>query len=128
MWNPYDPYFNNEVDEFNRHMFDLSLTVPNLRFLDTHQALIDRPPNMTHVYDIRPCHGGIGCHLTRPAQQYVAACIANCVELLMARKSGRLRGSAIRGPGNNWTSRAWRMPLRAEYRVRFRHFLILYGA
>ena len=92
-------------------MLDLTLTIPNMRFLDTHAALTNRRiDTIPEVIDMTDSHG---TRLTLPAKKYMTSCLVRSVELIVARKTGLLKGSSIRG---------WTLPLHVDFVFRFRAF------
>ena len=60
-------WLNYEIAEFNKIMFELSVTIPNLRFLDTHQSLLDDGMTATVKPEhVRMPEDANGQHLTLP--------------------------------------------------------------
>ena len=103
-------WLNAEADTFNRIMFDLSMTIPNLEFLDLHAALIrnpmsDRADNILDSSDRR------GTHLTLRAKRVLSEdlYLVSALKLLYLRSQGVVRGYSMRG---------WNWPLRKQFRER----------
>ena len=101
-------WLNAEADTFNRIMFDLSMTIPNLEFLDLHAALIrnpmsDRADNILDSSDRR------GTHLTLRAKRVLSEDLVSALKLLCLRSQGVVRGYSMRG---------WNWPLRKQFRER----------
>lgn len=102
-------WLNDEIDQFNRIMMDLSITLPNLRFLDTQQALTDhRLTDPSSYIDMSDRHG---THLLLAARKIVTSQLVSAVELLLGRQSRTLKSSRLRG---------WAWPLRGDFVRLFR--------
>ena len=110
-------WLNNEVDRFNRIMFQQSLVTPNLRFLDTHKALVDSVSRMHGTTVLEPSDPR-GTHLTFGARKLVTTQLVNAVELCVGRRSGTITGSTVRG---------WCWPLRCEFVSIFRQVAATYA-
>ena len=103
-------WLNGEIDRFNQIMFELSITIPNMRFLDTHHAIVsdrlsDRTSNILNPNDKN------GTHLTLAAKKLVTNELVFAVELIAGRRLGLIKGSKVRG---------WSWPLRKLYVTIFR--------
>ena len=103
-------WLNGEIDCFNQIMFELSTTVPNLRFLDMHQAILNdlQSDRLRTVIDPRDKHG---VHLTLDAKKLATYQLVSAVELIVGRRMGLVKGSRVRG---------WSWPLRQSYVTIFR--------
>jgi hypothetical protein len=108
-------WLNAEVCSFNKIMFQMSLAIPNLRFLDTHEALMDsdlrRHRKVLEQSDPR------GTHLTFEAKKLVTSQLVNAVELTVGRRTGTITGSTVRN---------WSWPLRSEFVYIFRQVSATY--
>ena len=81
-------WLNREIDQFNRFMYDLSLTVPNLAFFDSHAVLMnDRiSQRLGGVIDLEDRRG---VHITWQARKLVTDQLVNAVELTSILSGGR---------------------------------------
>ena len=98
-------WLNCEIDEFNRIMFELSVTVPNMRFFDSHQALVnDRLSNkIDNVIMPADKHGQ---HLTFAAKKLFSDQLVMAIKMVVGRRQGHINRSMIRG---------WSWPLREKF-------------
>ena len=108
-------WLNAEVCRFNNIMFQLSLATPNLRFLDTHQALM--VSDMCRTRTVLERSDPRGTHLTLEAKKLVTRQLVNAVELTVGRRTGTITGSTVRG---------WSWPLRREFVSIFRQVSAMY--
>ena len=83
---------NNEISEFNRMIFDLSLRVANLWFFDSHYVLCTS--NLKDILD----PAGNGIHITIAAKKLISRELVNCIGHVGGSRSARFR--------------LWRWPLR----------------
>ena len=103
-------WLKRDIDEFNKIMFEVSVTTPNLRFLDTHQALV----NAIHTNKL---DGAIspqdkhGQHLIYQARKLLSEQLVNAVELTVGKRLGIIKTSKVRG---------WSWPLRVNFVYKFR--------
>ena len=100
------PWRNVEIGRFNRLMWELSRTVPNLSFFDGYHVLMRAPlsRDLAKVIDPRDKRG---VHLTMTAKMIVTAELVNAVEYAYRMK----RRMKLSNRMSNWN---W--PLRAEFR------------
>ena len=91
-------------------MFQLSVTIPNLRFIDSHEALM-RDSLSDHVDNVIDPSDPRGTHLTFAAKKLITKQLVSAVELVVGRRTGTIAGSSVRG---------WSWPLRTEYVHAFR--------
>ena len=103
-------WLNDEIDTFNKFIFELSCTIPNLRFFDSHHALMRNiiSENVDNVIDRKD---GRGAHLTLAAKKLIGTQLVNAIELLDGRQSGSITESRIRG---------WTWPYRSSFVATFR--------
>jgi len=98
-------WLNHQIGIFNKIMFELSLGVPNLRFFDSHEALI-RGLKSGDVYHVIQRDDKRGTHLTFAARKLVSDQLVNGIELIVGRRAGSIKGSSVRG---------WSWPLREQF-------------
>ena len=103
-------WLNQQIDIFNNIMFKESLTAHNLRFFDSHEALV-RGVESRVVYHVIQRDDGRGTHLTFAARKLVTDQLVHGIELLVGRKEGSIKGSTVRG---------WSWPLRRQFVAAFR--------
>ena len=103
-------WLNREVDTFNRVMFELSVTIHNLRFLDSHEGLMRDSISET-VNDVLDPSDPRGTHLTFAAKKLITKQLVSAVELIVGKRTGTIQESTVRG---------WSWPLRREYVAVFR--------
>ena len=111
-------WLNREINSFNRIIFELSLTIPNLRFFDSHEALMRDRISRVESNVIEPSDNR-GTHITFAAKKLITNQLVSGIELIVGRRSGMYRGSSIRG---------WTWPLRSEYVVIFRRIAASFTA
>ena len=94
-------WLNAEVAEFNRIMFNLSRSQPNMWFLDTHSALMNS--SLRHALDPR----GNGIHLTLDAKNLASReLVIGVAHFVYHHSSKRVAG---------FRPRNWQWPLREAY-------------
>ena len=111
-------WLNREIDIFNDIIFKLSCTIPNLRFFDSHHALM-RNDISKHVDKVLDREDRRGTHLTLSAKRLIGTELVNAIELLDGRKSGTITGSSVRG---------WIWPYRISFVNTFRSLARSYSA
>lgn len=100
------PWLNVEIGRFNRLMWELSRTVPNMSFFDGHHVLMRAPLSRDLARVIEP-RDKRGVHLTTTARMIVTAELVNAVEYAYRLK----RRMKLSNRMSNWS---W--PLRVEFR------------
>ena len=95
-------WLNEEIAEFNRIMFELSLELDNMLFFDSHAILIDSPMRRTGVLETRKDYGANGCHITQAAKRLVIDELVRALAFRSDITSGR-------------TPRRYVWPLRPAY-------------
>ena len=97
-------WLNSEISEFNRIMFALSETLPNLMFFDSHHTLM--ASRLGAVIDSR----GNGVHIVLDAQRIITRQLVNAVAWIVSLKTGsRVMASRLR---------EWVWPLRPSFERR----------
>lgn len=110
-------WLNHEIAEFNNIMFELSVTVPNLRFLDTHQSILnDRKAGKIDKV-IMPQDSN-GQHLTLAAKKACSIQLVNAVTFLVGRRQGLTDKRS--------SNKDWSWPLRELYVRLFRRIAASY--
>ena len=64
-------WLNEEIAEFNRIMFELSIELNNMLFFDLREVLMNSPLIPGRVIKKRRHYGGNGCHLTFAANVWL---------------------------------------------------------
>ena len=102
--NKYD-WLNREIDQFNGFMYELSLSVPNLAFFDSHAILMnDRiSQRLGGVIDLDDRRG---VHITWQARKLITDQLVRAAELTSCVSSGRRPTGRLK----NWV---W--PLRSQF-------------
>ena len=97
------PWLNVEINEFNRIMFELSMDVENLYFLDSHDVLMG-----SQVISRRGAilWKGDGVHMTLEAKRVVTECLVEGVKYLHSTRSDDPAWTA--NPRASW-------PLRPQF-------------
>ena len=87
-------WLNYEIDEFNRIMFELSVTMPNMRFFDAHQSLVNDilSDRLNSVINPQDRHGQ---HLTFAARKLITNELVNAIDMLVCKQSGVKKHSNI---------------------------------
>lgn len=98
-------WLNEEIDAFNKVMFELSFQVPNLKFFDSHAVLFSdkisrRVANVILAADPR------GIHITNAARHLITEHLVNCIEDIACARSGRAVSPRL------WN---WSWPIRQEF-------------
>ena len=104
-------WLNNEVDTLNRYMFELSMRVPNLRFFDSHEAIVMDTKLSSKIDNVIDPNDKHKTHLTLAAKKLVTSQIVSAIELIVGRRNGTVLGSSVRG---------WYWPLRSQFVRTFR--------
>ena len=113
-------WLNDQIDELNKIMFELSVTTPNMRFFDGHQALVNDPLSvrLSNVITAQDKHGQ---HLTFAARKLVTDQLIKGIEQL-AIKTGGVNNN--KQPSSN--VKAWSWPLRERFVRIFRRIASSY--
>ena len=103
-------WLNDEIDTFNNLIFELSCTIPNLRFFDSHHVLMTDSicRRVDFVIDRQDQRG---THLTFAAKRLIGTQLVNAIELLDGRQSGKITGYSVTG---------WIWSYRSSYVATFR--------
>jgi alkylated DNA repair dioxygenase AlkB len=102
----YHRWLNNEIDAFNRIMFELSFHVPNLKFFDSHEVLRnDRLSRRTT--DVIQASDPRGTHITHPARHLISDHLVMAADDVDCGRKKKALTPRLR---------RWSWPIRQEFR------------
>ena len=100
-------WLNREIDSFNRIMFELSFQVPNLKFFDSHAAVLN--DRMSHrIGNVIQASDPRGIHITMATRQLISEHLVKAVEDVACVRNGRAPSPRLR---------SWSWPIRHEFVV-----------
>ena len=101
-------WLNKEIDTFNGFMYELSLSVPNLAFFDSHAILMNDGISQ-HLGGVIDLDDRRGIHITWKARKLITDQMVFAVELTSCLSGGKRPTGKLK----NW---AW--PLRLHFAER----------
>ena len=101
-------WLNEEINIFNRYMYELSLTVPNMAFFDSHSILMKSQISQ-HLGGVIDLDDRRGVHITWGARKLIIDNLVKAVELTSLLSGGKSLTNNLRNwqwPMRNWQ---WRV-------------------